>query len=225
MASQLHADIAGDQGNQWLMAKADLTSGKFQLTIEATVGDGDRGDIAIDDPAIFSRSCRGVTEDLNAYAFATLLPVMFEYLDRTGLDVRMLETWPGQQHMGFRWKDWVCYGLDMEKEEIFEMLKKEKMLKKKRAQMCSCRSTEDLMKEMMMTKKMASPFQCTQEQTCGNGDDDRPEGTDPDTEVTTRKATTTTTPRPTTTTTTPRPTTTTPSLSAGNNRLLTNTKC
>ena len=148
------------------MGKAEMDAGTFRLLIEATVGDGDEGDIALDDPAIFARSCRGVTDELNTYAFSTWLPLVFEYRDRTGFEFRDLERWPGLEDMSIR--DWVCYALDTNRHQLMDMIKMSKLLDKKREMNCTCKSGKEILGEMMM-HKMESPYKCPM-MSCGDGD-------------------------------------------------------
>ena len=54
---------SGDHGNQWNFAKIELTAGRFTLYIEGYAGDGDQGDIAVDDFALFARHCDRVNQE------------------------------------------------------------------------------------------------------------------------------------------------------------------
>ena len=111
--------LPGDQGNQWLSAKVELTSGKYQILIEGSVG-GERGDIAVDAIAVFSRSCRGVTDEFDAYVLDTSRRLISDYLARTGMaPLPQVGSLPGQMNHTF--KDWVCYGMDKDKDHYKKM--------------------------------------------------------------------------------------------------------
>lgn len=103
----------GNQGNDWRFGKAELAPGKFELLIEATIGDGDEGDIAIDDIGIYARSCRGVTEEFDAYVFDIVEPLIEAHANKTGMQFpEVIGGWPGYM-MDHTFKDWICYGMDM----------------------------------------------------------------------------------------------------------------
>lgn len=74
----LFCDIAGEQGDFWEKRSYDLSSinaaGKdFEVVIEGQVGEGHRGDIAIDDITL-SKDCVMSTTDLPGHVNNTLIP-------------------------------------------------------------------------------------------------------------------------------------------------------
>ncbi|KAK3591229.1 hypothetical protein CHS0354_003861 [Potamilus streckersoni] len=70
---------AGDQGTNWRLAAVDLEIGPgVSVEFAGIRGSGARGDIALDDVSLFTRSCFG--KKLNI-----LKP--YEYISRSGLNV------------------------------------------------------------------------------------------------------------------------------------------
>ena len=73
--------MTGDHGNQWYFAKVELLTGQFTLYIEGYVGDGDEGDIALDDFALFARHCDRVNEH---FWRSTVEPTLDLYVENFG---------------------------------------------------------------------------------------------------------------------------------------------
>ena len=51
--------LSGNQGDEWLIAQVSVWSPRraFRIAFQGTVGNGDKGDIAIDDVSVFKGTC------------------------------------------------------------------------------------------------------------------------------------------------------------------------
>ncbi|XP_052778492.1 coadhesin-like [Mya arenaria] len=66
--------LDGNQGNKWQQANVPLTSNViFSVIIEATVGNGYLGDVAIDDILLDDRHCNMLPESANPSVYTTML--------------------------------------------------------------------------------------------------------------------------------------------------------
>ena len=75
------------------------------LRVEGYVGSGNRGDIAIDDFAIYNRSCSGVTRDIWAVSSEQVYSAI---KNMTGSYPPYAGNYPGQGE--YTMKERICYG-------------------------------------------------------------------------------------------------------------------
>ena len=97
--------MTGNQGNQWYFGKVSLTPGRYVLRFEGYVGNGNQGDIAIDDFAIYNRSCSAFTQAVSETGASAIYGYIY---NMTGEFPHHIGDLPG--HGTYTMKERICYG-------------------------------------------------------------------------------------------------------------------